>query len=495
MTEFQATPESTQQFDAALGTLDPKQMMMVAQQHMGTPVGAAALKATDLMIRGQQDFNKMIAPIEQAGGVGTPEGRVEIAKAAQTYFKQEDPRFGQALLHYVTGNKDMGQALITGGTISTTIVPDIDGKLVQVTKNQLGKIVDATEIGGRKLSEQEYQQRAVGRQAYENLLTFKNQEEQQKANIAALKESQKVNNAYVSAAPEFERKYGQLFDDLEFIKSKDLKSKEFADILKFASNSLGTADSTSKGITVLDQAQENRLTNAGKNATKDQTAALGLPAGIWKWTNRGIESEDGKKSFSFDELKQNTSTENRNKELTTRFEQTQQNLMASKKFQALNSNEQKRLLNALNNSLELGQKQLQLAKDYGTPTFMVLPSSVDIEDKYTMGQIKAVQGTFNSLAMQLYADYERKAMAQSGGIVPNPKELEAGFARTPAYRKLLDSAIQETNRLLNEGNAQIDVTFPSAEKTQPVAPKPRANTKQNVKRPSLDDLRSLAEGR
>ena len=494
MTEFQTTPESSQQFDAAIGSLDPRQMMTVAQQNMGTPVGAAALKATDLMIRGQQDFNKMIAPIERAGGASTPEGRLEIANAAQTYFKQEDPRFGQALLHYVTGNKEMGQALITGGTVSTAIVPDIDGKLVQVTKNQLGKIVDAKEIGGRQLSEQEYQQRAVGRQSYENLLSFKNQQQQQEENIKALKESQKVNNAYASAAPEFERKYGQLFDDLEFIKGKDLKSKEFADILRFASNSLGTADSSSKGLTILDQAQKNAATNASKTVTKDQTAALGLPAGVWKWTNRGIESEDGKKSFSFDELKQNTSTENRSKELTTNFQQTQENLMSSEKFKRLDSNEQKRLLNALNVSLELGQKQLELSR-IGTPTFMVLPTSVNIEDKYTMGQIKAVQGAFNALAMQLYSDYEKNAISQSGGIAPNPKELEAGFTRTPAYRKLMDAAKQETNRLLNEGNAQIDVTFPSAEAKRPVAPAPRASTKQNVKKPSLDDLARLAGGR
>lgn len=484
------------QFDEALASDDPRQMMGVAAEHINTPVGAAAVKATELMVKGKQTFDKLIAPIQEAGGPQSPEGKLKAVEQAQTYFKQDEPQWGKAILHYLVGNDKMGQALITGGDTVTSIHPDINGALVQVTKNQLGKIVDAREIGtNAPISEQDYQKRAVGRQTYENLLSFQNQKQQQDANVKALKESQKVNNAYISAAPEFERKYGQLYEDLDFIKSKDLKSKEFADILKFASNSLGTADSSSKGLTVLDQAQQNRATNAGKTVTKDQTASLGLPAGVWKWTNRGIESEDGKKSFSFDELKQNTSTENRSKELTTNFQQTQENLMSSEKFKRLDSNEQKRLLNALNVSLELGQKQLELARNFGTPTFMVLPTSVNIEDKYTMGQIKAVQGAFNSKAMQLYEEYEKKALALSGGIAPNPKELEAGFTRTKAYQKLMDAAKQETNRLLNEGNAQIDVTFPSAEAKRPVAPAPRASTKQNVKRPSLDDLRSLAEGR
>lgn len=491
MADLVMNPSS--RFDEALNTNDPRQMMGVAVEHMDTPVGAAAIKATELMVRGKQDFDKMVGPIEQAGGIATPEGRVKAAEAAQTYFKQDEPRWGQALMHYLAGNKEMGQALITGGSTATSIVPDINGSLIQVTKNQLGKIVDAKEIGtSRPLSEQEYQQRAVGRQSYENLLSFKSQEQQQKENIEAFKKSQKVNNAYISASPQFESKYGQLYDDLDFIKSKDLKSKEFADILRFASNSLGSADSSSKGLTALDQAQKNSATSAGKTLTKDQTASLGLPAGMWKWTNRGIESEDGKKSFSFDELKQNTSTENKSSELTRNFQQTQQNLMASEKFQKLNSNEQKRLLNALNVSLELGQKQLELARDHGTPTFMVLPTSFDIEDKYTMGQIKAVQGVFNAKAMQLYSDYERKAMAQSGGVTPNPKELEAGFTRTPQYRQLLDAARQKTNELLNEGNAQIDVKYPGTE--EPKAPKAPPKQKES-KRPSLDDLRKIAEGR
>lgn len=481
-------------FDEALNSNDPRQMMGVAAEHINTPVGAAAVKATELMVQGKQNFDKIIAPIEKAGGPQSPEGKIKAVEQAQSYFKQDEPQWGKAILHYLVGNNDMAQALITGGNTVTSIVPDINGALVQVTKNQLGKIVDAKEVGSdAPISQQEYQQRAIGRQSYENLLTFKNQEQQQKDNIAALKESQKVNNAYISASPQFESKYGQLYDDLDFIKGKDLKSKEFADVLKFASNSLGSADSSSKGLTILDQAQKNSATNAGKTVTKDQTAMLGLPAGMWKWTNRGIESEDGKKSFSFDELKQNTSTENRSSELTRNFQQTQRNLMESEKFKKLDSNEQKRLLNALNVSLELGQKQLELARNVGTPTFMVLPTGFDIEDKYTMGQIKAVQGMFNAKAMQLYSDYERKALAQSGGVAPNPKELEAGFTRTPQYRQLLDAARQRTSDLLNEGNAQIDVAFPAAESP---AKAPKAPPKQSEsKRPTLDALRKLAEGR
>lgn len=485
----QTVNPSSQQFDIAIESNDPRQMMVVASENIGNPVGEAAVKAADLMVKGQKSFREMVAPIEKAGGVGTPDGNIAAAKVAQSYFKQDDPKWGQALMYYLTGNEKMGQAIITGGNQTTDIVPDVNGRMVAVTKNELGKVINAKEVGGNVLSEQEFQQRAVGRQTYENLLTFQNQKKQQEANIDALKKSQTINNAYAAAFPELGSKYGQLYDDLEVIKKKDLTSKEFADVLRFASNSLGTADQTSKGLTVLDQAQQNRNVVAGKTLTKDQTAALGLPAGIWKWTNRGIESEDGKVSKSFDELKQNTSTENKSSELTKNFQQTQQNLIQSEKFKRLDSVEQKRLLNALETSYQIGAKQLELSRDFGTPTFLVQPSSFDVADKYTMGQVKAVQGMFNAKAMDLYQQYANDVMSKSGGLVPDPKALEAGFTRTPQYRDLLRSAQGETNRLLNEKLVTVDVAFPKEAKPAP-APKPK---EKGIKpKMSLSELESMA---
>lgn len=487
----QNVDQSAQQFDFAIESNDPKQMMVVASENIGKPVGEAAVKAADLMIKGQKSFRDMVAPIEKAGGVGTPDGNIAAAKVAQTYFKQEDPKWGQALMYYLTGNEKMGQAIITGGDISTNIVPDVNGKMIAVTKNQLGKIINAKEIGGNVLSEQEFQQRAVGRQTYENLLTFTNQKKQQEINIDSMKKSQQVNNAYASAFPELGSKYGQLYDDLEVIKKKDLTSKEFADILRFASNSLGTADQTTKGLTILDQAQQNRSVVAGKTLTKDQTAALGLPAGVWKWTNRGIESEDGKISKSFDELKQSTSSENKSSELKRNFEQTQQNLIQSEKFKRLDSVEQKRLLNALETSYQIGSKQIELSREFGTPSFLVQPSSFDIADKFTMGQVKAVQGMFNAKAMDLYQQYASDVMSKSGGLVPDPKEIEAGFTRTPQYRELLKAAQGETNRLLNEKLVSVDVAFPKEEKAVPAPAKKQEGPGVKPKM-SLKQLESMA---
>lgn len=493
-------PTPSQQFDVAVDSRDPRKAMEVAAANVGTPVAIAAVKAADLMLKGEQAFQNMVAPIEKAGGLGTPQGNIAAADQAQKYFKQDDPNMKEAFIHWLTGNTDMARAMITGGTVTKSIVTDNNGEMIKVARNQLGDIVDAEDINGRKLTREEYSKRYVGRQKWEDTLAYKNQVQQQEENVKSLKESQTINNAYASAAPELESKYGEIYDDLGYLRSmgKGLGAKQYADVLRFASSSLGTADSVSKGTSTLDQANQNRSANAGKTLTSDQTSALGLgkdnSAG-WKWTNRGIESKDGKQSISFDELKQKQSTENKNNELTQNFQQVRKDLIASEKFKQLNAGDQNRLLKVLENSYQVGQKQLELRAKHGTPTFMVMPSSVEIEDQYGLGQAKAIQGIFNAKALQLYSAYEKKMLAASGGIAPDPKELERGFTNTREYKALIAEAKRASDKVMDEPvtSGTIDVKAGGKEFKESKEPKvPPKNVptakKDEAKKPSLADL-------
>jgi hypothetical protein len=501
-----ATPEPTpsQQFDMAVDSRDPRKAMEVATINIGTPVAVAAVKAADLMLKGEQAFQNMIGPIEKAGGLQTNEGRLAAADKAKEYFKQEDPNMRDAFVHWLTGNRDMARAMITGGNVTKTIVTDNEGKLIKVAKNQLGDIVDVEDALGRKLTREEYDKRYVGRQKWEDTLTFKGQAQQQEENIIQLKKSQEVNNAYAAAAPELESKYGEIYDDLGYIRAlgKGLGAKEYADVLKFASSSLGTADSVSKGSSTLDQANQNRSANVGKTLTVDQTSSLGLgkdnKAG-WKWTNRGIESNDGKQSISFDELKQKQSTENKNNELTQNFQQSRADLIKSEKFKQLTAGDQNRLLKVLENSYQVGQKQLELRAKHGTPAFMIMPSSVDIEDQYGVGQAKAIQGIFNAKALQLYSAYEKKMLAASGGIAPDPKELERGFTSTREYKMLIQEAKRASDKVMDEPRRDTGTPtrFVGQESSGPKVPPKTTSVekKSEGKKPSLADLAKANGGR
>ncbi len=443
----------SEQFDEAVNTRDPKKAMAVAAQYVGTPVGTAAVKAAQLMLSGEEALREMTEPIEKAGGVNTPAGRIAASQQAQKYFRQEEPRFRDALVHWLTGNRDMARAMITGGTVTKSIVTDNNGELIQVSKNQLGDIVDAQDVRGNKLTQEEYASRYVGRQKYEDTLAFKNQAQQQEANIAALKKSQAQTGAWASVAPQLQEKYSQIYDDLGALRAgnKGLNAKDFAEVLKFSSSALGRTAANSQGKTTFDQINQNRSANTGQTLTKEQVNALGLgkenTAG-WKFTNKGIESADGKQSFTYDELKNKTSTENSSRELTENYQQARKDLVASTKFGQLNETEQNRLLRILDNSYQVSQAQTSLTSTYGMPSFLVMPSAVDIEDQYGLGQAKAVQGLFSSKVLQLYGAYSRKILAESGGIAPDPGEIARGFANTPAYKRLLGEARQASENVL-----------------------------------------------
>jgi hypothetical protein len=449
------TPDLTpsQEFDLAVDSRSPQKAMQVAAANVGTPVAVAAVKAADLMLKGEQAFKDMIGPIEKAGGLGTPKGNIAAAEKGKELFKQDDANFRDAFVHYLTGNSEMARSMLTGGTTKAEIVTDIDGKMIKVTKNQLGTIVDAEDQLGNKLTREEYDKRYVGRQKWEDTLTFKSQEQQQTANVKSLKESQLVNNAYASAAPEFETKYAQIYDDLGYLRSmrKGLGAQEYADVLKFASKSLGTADSVSKGTVAFDQFTKNREANIGKELTEKDVASLGLDAkATWKYSKEGVVNEKSGQSISTSELKNKQSSENKNNELTQNFQQARKDLIASKKFQQLEAGDQTRLLRVLENSYQVGQKQNQLSASYATPTFMIMPSSVEIEDQYGLGQAKAIQGIFNAKALQLYSAYEKKMLAASGGIAPDPKELERGFTNTKEYKTLIREAKLASDKVMDE---------------------------------------------
>ena len=489
-------PTPSQQFDIAVEAKDPKAILGVAQRNVGTDIGFAAIKAADVVVKGEQSFRDMTAPIQKAGGLGTPEGNIAATKQAQKYFQQDEPRLKDAFVHYLTGNTDMARALLTGGTTTQTTVTDNDGKLIFVTKNQLGKVVDVEDATGTKLSRQEFDQRYVGRQTYENTLTFKSQDKQQQENIAALKKSQEVNNANASFQAQAGSKYGGIFDNISYLRKKgiDFKSKEYADVLKFTSNSLGTADSTSKGKTTLDQVQKDIANKEGKSLSTEEANQFGLSGaapvgkgteagGGWKWTKTGIERKDTGETKTFGQLKQEQSSENANNEITRNFQQTKNDLIKSLKFQKLDKEDQNRMLAVLEDSEQVSRKQLEVASKFDTPTFLILPSAISIEDQGAAAQVKAIQGMFNSKAMELYAIYEDKMLKASRGVAPNPKELEAGFSRTPEYKQLLEAAKKASDDVLKEPKVEKPTTAPKATGAAPPPTTATTETRTSGSRP------------
>lgn len=459
---------------------DAPSMLKVATKHIGTPVAVAAVKAADLFMKGDKVFQDMVSPVEKAGGIGTPSGNIAAAKQA-SYFKQEDPQKFNAFIHWLSGDSDMARKLITGGETTTKTLPDVNGEQIFVTYNALGKIVDAEDVVGNKLTKEDFQKRYVGRQSFENLLTYKGQEQMQKDNIEKFQKSKEVKNAWSAAAPELGQKYSEIFDDAAALRGKEMHSEEFAKALEFSDSAISKSDSLSKGKNDLSQAQVNNAKRNGQEVTKEEMAKYGLPSfgkvGELFWSTKGVENKTTGKTMSFDELMNKQTTEDRRNQLDQQYKQTQENLFESDKFKRLDANEQDRLRRIVNNSYAVASKQLELQAK-GVPDFMILPSSFQMKDSYAAAQVKSLQGIFNAKAMELYSQYQDKFIARSRGIAPDPSEIEAGFVQTPEYKRLLSEAKKASNDIINQPSPRIDVSFPSETSAKPKGPRkpPEVNT-------------------
>ena len=70
------------QYELAVQARDPVAMMDIARKTLGSPISQAAVEAASTMERNGQQYDSIVKPIQDAGGINTPEGRLkEIGRA------------------------------------------------------------------------------------------------------------------------------------------------------------------------------------------------------------------------------------------------------------------------------------------------------------------------------------------------------------------------------------------------------------------------------
>lgn len=480
-----------QEYDMAVESGDPKLMLQVAQVNANTPVGVAATHVADLFYKGEQAVNSMMAPIEKKGGIVTPEGRLEAAKVAQTFFKQDEPKYFDAFIHALTGNKKMAQAMLTGGDLMYNLVVDKNGDMYQVGTNALGLIVDAQDITGRKISRQEFKELGIGRQKYENTLDYisrkqiaENNTEEWNKKIKRDSIAEQTYNGVI--APLAMR----MHDDLEYIRNLDISPAERAKLFRFVNQSYGAASSSSEGTSQLDQAQANAATNAGKDVQDNVRVRLGLPAGLYQYTTDGLKNMKTGESFSFDKLRQMQSTTNKSNEINNKYNEDRASLNLYLKTTGLSKEQQDRVLRVMDAGKEIGMAMLKLQQE-GAPRFLFTPNTSDAEDPYTLLQGKTVQLLTNQKLLDLNKQYSEAALKMSqrdGGLLPNPFDIEAGLSRTPQFRGIVDQGMQLTNEIVKR-SAQTRTVNPTRPGAGVVPPTRQSNAQPTDQEMAADVLR------
>lgn len=428
-------------YELAVQSRDPMAMMQVAQASFGTPVADIAIDAAKNIYKSNQVFDGLVKPIEEAGGINTPEGRVKIADTWKTV--KDHPKWGSAFMEHLLGNPN-ARLQVTGGTVKPVVRYDDKGRMLQQYENELGEIEKVVVVETQQtLSPAEYAKVGGGRTSLENTLARKAQLENQKQNLDEFNKNQKATGAWAAAAPELNSLYEQKQNMLKQLAGSGLNNKQLEELSSFTTRQVGSSQSMSKGFSDLDQFVRSRGTNVEESVKKSAQAAasrLGLRIGV----DGSVTNSKGEKvdSNSLNQLQKSFSENNSSEQ---NFAQTQEQLAKNMVYKNLNLKEKQIFDSILEVDRRIEGKVGKLTADYSQPSFLVAPAAMGVADQFARAEVQAIQGRFNSAAVQEYEAWKSQQLKNyPADQVPSPNELERAFTKTQRYIDLKDKFMQES---------------------------------------------------
>lgn len=461
----QKKPESVaDKYELAVQSRDPKAMLEVAQSAFGTPVADIAINAAKNIYKSNQVFDNLVKPIEEAGGINTPEGRKKVADTWKTV--QDNPRWGSAIVEHLLGNPN-ARLQVTGGNVKTVITYDDQGNQLEEHQNELGQRVKVVDVASqRELSPQEYARLGGGRTSLENTLARKAQLENQKQNLEEFNKNLKATGAWTAASTELGDLYKQKQDMLKQLAGSGLNNKQLEELSSFTTRQIGTSQSMSKGFSDLDQFVRAKGSNVEESVRKNANAAaakLGLKLGA----DGSITNAKGEK-VDTNALNSLQKSFNESNSAEQNFNQTQEQLAKNMIYKNLGLKEKQIFDSILETDRRIETRVSELTREYGQPKFLVAPAAMGVADQFARAEVQAIQGQFNSAAMQAYDQwYKDKIKNYPPGQVPNPSELETAFTKSAVYKELRD-AYQEQSL---QTRRRVVEAFPETKEPSAAAPK------------------------
>lgn len=463
--------DTDQSYNNAISTRDTGKLLDIAKTNPNTSVGDAAVNAVQHITNKAKEFASVIAPIDKAGGAGTPEGNIAAANAWTS--AKDHPQWGTALISYLMGDKQNALNLVTGGKTEQKITYDKNGTSYRKTVNALGETVNVVDQQtGMPISPKDYDTLGIGYSSYSDTQAAQLEKADKEKNLASLKESQVKNNSWSALTDVHSPMFQEIYNNLGKIKS-DLTPAQYADIFSKVNSSIGSAAAQSNNKSLLSQFNNGVGFKVGEQVSKQVAASMGLE-GIWSFNGKGGVTNDKGETKSFSELEQKQNTNNVSAENTKRFDQTQESAMKYAKLNGLSDEATTRLLRTIQLSHQIGQDQLELTNKVGKPMIVSLPGAFSIEDKQGQGRAQALQGMYNNEVMQAYRDWSNKEMIgyNKTKTIPDPAVLEANFVKSPAYLELKNKYAQQIQGVYNESFVKPQVAAPA--KPAAAAPPPVA---------------------
>jgi len=420
-------------YSTAIQNRDTKSLENLAVEKYGTATGDAAKNAINVLNKTTDEYNKVIKPIEQTGGLATPEGRV---KFAQTYQAVKDRPFGERFMNYfvqtMSGNPKAYQEL-TGGNVRREITYNDKGQPIESHIDELGYPTKATNLAtGQPVNPAEL---ATSQSELKNTIARKNLEKTNEYNRDALLKNNETTNAWAAASPELKELYRNKQDLIYQIKDKGLSPEEYAFIAGITSGQSGYTQTVTAGFNALNQINENKGKHIDESLRKSASVYANM-LGLTMQSDGSFTDSKGSK-ISNDKLKQLQDTFQKNNNYETNYSQTQQNLAKSSLYKNLKPEQQSWLAEAIDVDKRIEGKTADLLGKHGSPSFLVVPNAMALDDPLKRSELQGVQGRFNTDAIERFAEWKNKQMKlYPPDQIPNPHELEIAYTKSPEFKQL-----------------------------------------------------------
>ena len=443
-------PTSVDKANAALQTASsPRDYLDIAHQVRDDP-GAVqgALLRYQNAVKGQQVASETIDKVAAAGGMTTPTGRLEYAKLWQN--ADNAPQYGNAFIQYAIGNVNAAKKLLSGGAINDKTQIDTDtGDLIKYGVDQNGDYHWArNETTGQQLSPDDFS-KVVGKLGtLEQSKKYIVEKENASAWAKQANDDYKTAGTVAAAAPGMQVGYEQLGTMLNDLKNSGLDPTSMALISKFTNNTLGLSQARRSALERLKQTISTGGVRENDEVGAAIAAALGIPGAKFNADGKTISANG--KTFSIQDLENNTNSSGVNSEIEKNFSQSQADFAKNAVMSGLAQKDptgqlQLKFTQALEMAKSLAQKESTLP----ALSFTLPPVGFGVTDEFARGRIQAEQGAFNQKANTAYAAYV-KSISENSSSPPKPGDLQAGFAATETYKSLLNDYKKKADAILRE---------------------------------------------
>lgn len=427
-----------------------------------TAVAPPDFANVDKTIKRDQDFNLLTDRIKGAGGIATPEQRLNFVKD----FKDVQPETSvwRAFTASLMGVPNAG-LIATQGRIETVPEFDVNGKQLTsyYAQNNPKTPIKVLDENGEPITLTEYKQRQGGQfSTYAN--TPAGQAKTIETNVRKT-ESEKeaaATNVQSAAAIPLLTLYKQQQKDLQTLSEYGITSNDLTKLSSYSAGTVSYSQSLSNAINTLKQGQESK----SKRDELVRSGQLAFAAKVLEASGRVTKGEaESKSSSDLDQIQKDLGS---GQSLDTQFSQTKKEAFESAWYKNLKPEGKLIYENAFQRAANIAQLTGE-ANKYGDLNIAPSPYTTEILKQAGSGELQTVIGQFKAEATLKFQEWRQKQNYPAGNL-PSPGQLQSAFTRTDEYKKLK----QDYANIMDDVETRSIATIKANE--EKVKGKPASNT-------------------